>query len=486
MLVTLLFGAATAAGPASAPAIIPVSEAGGCISAMAKGWPGLVSSIRSKPVIIVPLPQGFSVPSSIDAEDQRALATLEAACAQDPAALADLASLRAGAEIGSDPRRAIALLDAKPIDPTGRLFVRNLWLGMSAGARIGNRMAYNTARDALIAANERGLLATRQWVLVETGTSRTVSFRSYRRAAAQSEWLFVISPHDTKQIASVHARFAEYSSSDDVAFELAHQTCDSSGYIDPGEAEKNPAPTYESVRARITGYFDGTVVPYQNDVGGPLADIAPVCLQTGEVLPGLGRAYEFDGTEYIDATLPPDVETVRVWLQSPDLIKRNKAANFVLDHPDAVDPFGYIHVFMNLLEHGNMRQAAFWYYVFQIRSAPWRDGDPSGAGSLYGSISATVGPTINGWAGSDRDAWLDLMLRAAAFERKAPLYPGRPDGVSKAQWDKRIDQSRKRWSEASLRSSVPDRAKMEAQRRANGLLVGPWQSPGDPLLESWR
>ena len=62
-------------------------------------------------------------------------------------------------------------------------------------------------------------------------------------------------------------------------------------------------------------------------------------------------------------------------------------------------------------------QAAFWYYVFQIRSRPWAEADRqrtrgSGAAALRASISETLGRPINEWLGSDPAAWKETGMAA--------------------------------------------------------------------------
>src|SRR5689334_9712989 len=67
-------------------------------------------------------------------------------------------------------------------------------------------------------------------------------------------------------------------------------------------------------------------------------------------------------------------------------------------HPSAY--YGYA---IRLFDQGKKDDAVFWFYVGQLR---WRfylkanpNLDPSGDPAALGALNATIGPTINGYAG---------------------------------------------------------------------------------------
>ncbi len=497
----MLFLASLLAGLEPSAQLAPSVRPDACLSAMAATWPKLVANAAKAPslagdrMLTIELVKARAPRSILPVEkngpidDQKSFERLSALCAANEKVLQDLVSLQAETDVYLNPKEAIALLGRHKIDIKSKLFAKNLWLKQAAQFMLNDQQGYLTARAALVEANQTALLATQNWELVESASSKRVAYRVYQPKGARSVWMFVVSPMGGEQITTViAAQNAEYSTPEKPYFELRHIDCNSEGAISSSPFENNPNPPYSAVRDQVTGYFDGSVAPNQNDVYGPFSPMVPNCLLTGKIFPALGEIYQFDGTEYVDGAAPLTSEIVAIWINSNDTKKRDAAVSYVMAHPDAVEPFTYIQVISLLLEHGNNQQAAFWYYVYQIRSAPWRraDPDPSGSGALYASLAATLGQSINEWAGSDLDAMRELMLRAGAFERKAPLYPIRPFGVSKAKWLSLIAETRNARSDDSVRKDFANKDQSEIERRKNGLYVGPWKSPGQPLPEGWR
>lgn len=159
----------------------------------------------------------------------------------------------------------------------------------------------------------------------------------------------------------------------------------------------------------------------------------------------------------------------------------------VLDAIDVSNPFDWIEPIATLWRRGDRLQAAFWYYVFQIRSRPWAEADRqmtggSGAAALRASITETLGRPINEWLGSDTAAWKETGLAAIAFEKRLGFHTGRPDGIDEPTWLAMNQTARATyeddfgalWSQYSF-------AQMEDMRRRNGLYVGPLRDPGQPL-----
>ncbi|MBA15821.1 MAG: hypothetical protein CMN73_05645 [Sphingomonas sp.] len=161
----------------------------------------------------------------------------------------------------------------------------------------------------------------------------------------------------------------------------------------------------------------------------------------------------------------------------------------ILEHPEAVNPYELIEPITTLFRRGDRLQASFLFYFWQIRSAPWaRLGRPDGERALRGAINATLGPEINGWVGSDPQAWLALVYRAIAFEKRVPLYSGRPEGVSPDKWEEVVEAERARYAEGfeEARPILENGEEYARKRAGAGLYVGPWQEPGAPLPEHWR
>jgi hypothetical protein len=85
------------------------------------------------------------------------------------------------------------------------------------------------------------------------------------------------------------------------------------------------------------------------------------------------------------------------------------------EHPSAY--YGYA---ARLFHEGKKDDAVFWFYVGQLRYRFHLKAnpslDPGGDPALFGSLSATVGETINGYAGGDVKGWVKAMDRALKWD----------------------------------------------------------------------
>jgi hypothetical protein len=167
--------------------------------------------------------------------------------------------------------------------------------------------------------------------------------------------------------------------------------------------------------------------------------------------------------------------------------RRNPDPYVILDAAEVRNPFDWIEPIATLWKRGDRLQAAFWYYVFQIRSRPWANADRgrtggSGAAALRGSIGETLGRPINEWLGSDPAAWKETGRAAIAFEKRLRFHAGRPDGIDETAWAAMNQSAREEyekgfgelWDQYSF-------AQLEDIRRSNRLYVGPLRNPGQPL-----
>ena len=166
------------------------------------------------------------------------------------------------------------------------------------------------------------------------------------------------------------------------------------------------------------------------------------------------------------------------------------ATDYVLQHPDTVQPFDYAYMIKTLWAEGNRSQAAFWFYVFQSRSLAWAKADKAGncPAGLRASLNEVLGQRINQWAGSDPIAWRDIAARAISYEKKMPVYPGKPNGISEADWQKLVTDSRAEYEAGfnGFSATLSDEKAYAGQRTAHGLYVGPLKDPGRPLPDSWK
>lgn len=170
---------------------------------------------------------------------------------------------------------------------------------------------------------------------------------------------------------------------------------------------------------------------------------------------------------------------------------RNVAAvaQRILEHPDSAQPMQYITVVQYLWERGDRAQAAFWYYLWQIRTRPWARADSHSIGPLRGSFTEMWGRPVNEWIGSDPEARTELVKRAISYEATLPVSAERPSGMTVERWDALVISERQAYAAEFDRYilSRPTQAdETRTARRENGLYVGPWQEPGSPLPDHWR
>lgn len=122
-----------------------------------------------------------------------------------------------------------------------------------------------------------------------------------------------------------------------------------------------------------------------------------------------------------------------------------------------------------LFQEGQKDEAVFWFYAGQLRFryllAANPDLSPDGEPALMSSLNATLGQTINEWAGADPAAWARAMDRALEWDATHD-NPGTP----KADHQEALQQVRSGLAE--LRDSVMASAnEIREQRKAAGLPV---------------
>lgn len=111
--------------------------------------------------------------------------------------------------------------------------------------------------------------------------------------------------------------------------------------------------------------------------------------------------------------------------------------------------------------------AVFWFYVGQLRYRVHLKArpsvDPSGDPALFASLSATIGQSINEYAGGDVDDWIAAVDRALAWDDL------NPDGFTpKSEFPEVRAEIRK--GLLSFRQHLTENAdRIREQRKANGL-----------------
>lgn len=167
---------------------------------------------------------------------------------------------------------------------------------------------------------------------------------------------------------------------------------------------------------------------------------------------------------------------------------RDAAADDVVAHPDAINPIYLYAVSLSLWKRGDRARATFWFYIAQVRSRAWINADKSTA-PLRGALNQQIGALVNPWVGSDLEAWYDIAGRALAYEKKIPLYAGRPSQLTPEQWQAVVVKARQD-NDAQFQEVFAgfrkDPQAFAEKRRGNGLSTGPLQDPGAPLPANWR
>jgi hypothetical protein len=459
-----------------------VSEA--CRVAMARDW-SKVAGLQSQAAMKAALPL-FS--------------NLRAACANDETALDDL-SLAEGTDQFDleNAAAAIAALDMHKPGPANMDFAQAEWLYLSATQATGDAARFLKERDLFIAAHSAALLK-------HPGISKLPGFETplakvdaYRTKDPAKPFVFIASPKDGGEPASMVAQF-DFPVRGKSYFTYTAYACWLSSPEGGGELPDGKQPDYADVKAAVVKAFseqphkpdDSFYTPIFMPFGKSTSRIQ-ICANARQVLPAFADTAPLTGSEYLSPGAALSEGQLSAMLQgSSD--QKNRAIIYIQQHPDSVQPLAFIYMVGDLMARGDMEQAAFWYYVYQIRIQPWKTlrSEPSAdySNEIYGALAETVGRPLNVWAGSDFEGFRNLMLWASTYERKMPLYPGRPNGVDAAEWQNRIVDSRASHGIAMLDKYFPDtaaaRAENEARRKANGLYVGPWASPGSPLPDDWR
>lgn len=405
---------------------------------------------------------------------------LKAVCHNDPASLWDLA-VAAGevALTAGQPSLAEAALTEVQIPPSSALYPKSQWLKLEAARGAGDGHRFRAARDAFLAAHEERVLQL-GFTKTEHFSTRFAEIDAYRGPNASIPLFFVATPRGDNEPASVVAEEREDETAGTTIYGLERYFCWESRGLGSIAGTPDESIDYASAKAQVIKTFSDPVDSSQR--------FDSSCPNKAMILPGFGEDAQFIGDEYASGEVTPTEEQL-VTLFSGDASQRKRAADYVVVHPDAVAPMQYIYLVKTLMEQGDAERAAFWYYVWEIRIAPWAAAGGDEYGQLVGALSMSLGAAIDEWAGSDPVAMRQLMLRAITFERRVPLYSGKPDGLLEADWAALVEKWRTKRDEKALDRTFGNAAALanfEAQRREAGLYIGPWKAPGSPLPDDWQ
>jgi hypothetical protein len=197
-------------------------------------------------------------------------------------------------------------------------------------------------------------------------------------------------------------------------------------------------------------------------------------------------------------TLSPPAPVLPSWedllveqLKSDDQAVRERAIAAALAAPYALHPLsGYPPLVGALWRDGRRLQAAFWFYLFQERSAAWAladdEGRGSGAAAVRTAMNDQLGQVINPWVAGDVSAWKRIAARAVSYEAKVPLYARRPEAMTQHDWLATVDRARASYREQLRQLQDVDAAGIAEARRQRGLRTGSLEAPGPDLPDGWQ
>jgi hypothetical protein len=442
--------------------------------------PGNPPVITLGPAPSIAEPADTAQPDPLRAE----LARMAEICAGDRLALADIMILDAQrSRYAAEPERALELLARADLKPGERSFGLHRAEVLKASTTAGRIMA---AWPAILDEHEALLLASGM-TLERTFTVQGIALRAYAHKERTEGWLLIgLRPNgELETIAAGEPGWSKRYGFEEGKrpFALTNARCTTSNQpFADGETYFDESVTLDRIITFLeNSYGDPGRDANRNDLPG----IPDFCPNLRDMLPGFGPVSEFLGVEYRDRSAGYSDIDLTLALQGDDAAERHAAADYLFDHPDAIEPINLIYGIVSLIERGDMERATFWYFIWQTRTRPWMAAD-SNIAQLRGALASGIGPTLLEWAGSDYDAMLALWRRAIRYELQFPLHPRRPGRIGEAEWQRMVALAREENSEANMLGSLPSKAEYEAGRAANGLPVGPWVNPGRPLKDDWR
>lgn len=158
----------------------------------------------------------------------------------------------------------------------------------------------------------------------------------------------------------------------------------------------------------------------------------------------------------------------------------------VLGNLANISPFNLVYVFQQYWDAGDKLKAAFWFYIWQLRTGPWAELDPETA-QVRAALNQQAGMAINGWLAADPELMIEVAQRASGYEAKLPLWSRRPDGIAEDFWINTIAQHRAAYAAEmadTFATTTPDQ--IRTLRAEAGMPVGTPADLGAPLPDDWR
>lgn len=160
----------------------------------------------------------------------------------------------------------------------------------------------------------------------------------------------------------------------------------------------------------------------------------------------------------------------------------------VLANLSSIQPLNLVYVVSGEWAAGNKLKAAFWFYVWQIRTDAWVTGmNDSGFTQSRNMLNNQMGQGVNTWIAADPALMRDTAERAISYEAKLPLWTERPEGLGESDWAAIIAKSRADYaSEMQAAFAEMPVEEIRTLRQEKGLPVGTPADMGEPLPDDWR
>ena len=158
----------------------------------------------------------------------------------------------------------------------------------------------------------------------------------------------------------------------------------------------------------------------------------------------------------------------------------------VLGNLGDISPFNLVYVVQQNWDAGDKLKAAFWFYIWQLRTGPWAELDPETL-QVRGPLNEQMGMAINSWLAADPDLMIQTAERALSYEAKLPMWNRRPDGIAEDFWNNTVAQHRIDYAtELKEAFTTTPPAQIRTLRAEAGMPVGTPSDLGAPLPEDWR
>lgn len=161
-------------------------------------------------------------------------------------------------------------------------------------------------------------------------------------------------------------------------------------------------------------------------------------------------------------------------------------ASYIIANTQTISPLNLVYAINEYWMAGDRLQAAFWFYIWQIRTAPWAELDPELA-PIRATLNEQLGGAINGWLAADPALMRQVAERALSYEATLPLWTQRPEGISEQFWLSQVQADRVGYATELNEALTPQSyAQIITARQERGMPVGLPADLGAPLPDNWR